>query len=62
MNKFYEWCEKCIVETFFRNILQSYCSISATDAEIIPDSLAGRIWVNSDMRQMIRLMSLAVIQ
>ena len=62
LSYFYEWCEKSIVKPFFRNLLQSCFSISSTDAESNAFSLAGRIWVDSDMRYMARLVSLALMQ
>ena len=42
MNKFYEWYDNCIVQPFFRKLLQSYCSILSTDVDSVPESLAGR--------------------
>ena len=62
VRKFYKWNEKLIVEPFFRNLLQSYCSISNTYTESIPEYFDGIFWVDSDMRQMARLILLEVMQ
>ena len=62
MNKSYEWRDNCVAISFFKNILQYFCSILSANVESDPESLAAYIWVDSDMIHMTRISSLSVIK
>ena len=61
MDQFFEWYDDVIVYPYFRQLLKLYCG-TLLEAKDLPEELSVRVWVDSDMRQMVRLQTLSAMK